>query len=541
MRSVLLLAGTLLLYGSLVFQLYGLQIKNGDYYAAKAEAQNKIAGFLNPIRGGIYFTDKNGNFSLAAINKEYPMIFAVPKEISDPLAVTEKLVLLLGVNRDTTLSALQKTNSEYKLLVRKASAEQVEMIQNAELKGVYVDEERLRYYPLDQLASQVIGFVAPSAEDSMLSGKYGIESQYNVLLAGQPGKVDGDTITRPQAGEDIHLTIDRTVQTKAEEILRATIERFHAIGGTVIVQDPNTGKILAMGNAPSFDPNHYKDYELKDFMNPAVQAIYEPGSIFKVVTMAIGLDSKKITPDTSFVDTGSVTLDGRTIKNWDLKAHGRVTMTNVIEQSINTGAVYAMQQIGKDRFYNYVKQFGFQSVSGIELPGEQAGSLGTLKTSFRDINFATASFGQGVAVTPLQLITAVSVLANGGQLMRPYILASTEPYAVRRVISEEAARQATEMMVSAVKKAEVAQIPHYRIAGKTGTAQIPDPKNGGYLESYIHTYVGFAPATHPKFIILFKVDRPQAPLAGATVVPAFRELAEFLLNYYNVPPDNLTN
>src|SRR3989344_1794610 len=274
-------------------------------------------------------------------------------------------------------------------------------------------------------------------------------------------------------------------------------------------------------------------------MNPAVQAIYEPGSIFKVITMAIGLDSKKITPDTTFVDTGSVTLDGRTIKNWDLKAHGRVTMTNVIEQSINTGAVYAMQQIGKDRFYNYVKQFGFQSLTGIALPGEQAGSLGTLKTSFQDINFATASFGQGVAVTPLQLITAVSALANGGQLMRPYILSNVEPQVVRRVISEEAARQVTEMMVSAVKKAEVAQIPHYRIAGKTGTAQIPDPKNGGYLESYIHTYVGFAPATQPKFVVLFKVDRPQAPLAGATVVPAFRELTEFLLNYYNVPPDNL--
>src|SRR3989344_2242912 len=331
MRSVLLLIGTLVLYGSLVFQLYGLQIKNGDYYATKAEAQNKVAGLLSPIRGGIYFTDKNGNASPAAINKEYPMIFAVPKDITDPFATTEKLVSLLGVDRDATIVALQKTNSQYKLLVRKATAEQVDTIQSADLRGIYVEEERLRFYPKGKLVSQVIGFVAPSAEDSVLSGKYGIEAQYDTLLAGQPGKVEGDTITRPQAGGDVILTIDSTVQAKAEAALHNTITRFNATGGTVIVQDRNTGKILAMGNAPAFDPNNYKNYELKDFMNPAVQAIYEPGSIFKVVTMAIGLDSKKITPDTTFVDTGSVTLDGRTIKNWDLKAHGRVTMTNVIE------------------------------------------------------------------------------------------------------------------------------------------------------------------------------------------------------------------
>jgi len=256
--------------------------------------------------------------------------------------------------------------------------------------------------------------------------------------------------------------------------------------------------------------------------------------------MAAGIDSEKITPETKYYDPGSITYNGYTIKNWDLKSHGWITMTETIEQSINTGAAFAERQTGHEKFYDYLLNFGFSDKTDISLPGELLGNLRNLTGNTREINFATASFGQGVSVTPVQLIGAISAIANGGNLMRPYFLDSEQPKIVRRVISEKAARQVSEMMVSAVNKAVIAHINGYNIAGKTGTAQVPDLINGGYTNQVINTYVGFAPAYNPKFAILFKLNRPKgAPLAGLTVVPAFREMAEFIINYYNIPPDNL--
>jgi cell division protein FtsI/penicillin-binding protein 2 len=214
-------------------------------------------------------------------------------------------------------------------------------------------------------------------------------------------------------------------------------------------------------------------------------------------------------------------------------------MTEVIEGSLNTGAAYAAQLIGKDIFYNYLIKFGFNQTTGIELPGEVTSDIKKLKSSSKDVDFATASFGQGLAVSPIAMINAFSAIANGGELMRPYISANKDPQIVRRVISEEASKEVIKMMVSAVDKAYVARIPGYYVAGKTGTAQIADLQRGGYLANdYNHTYIGFAPAYDPKFVILIKLNKPAgAPLAGTTVVPAFKELADFLLNYYNVSPD----
>lgn len=525
-RSSFLLIFFLFLYLSLIFNIYNLQIRKGDYYTARAASQSRLAGFLDSVRGAIYFTDRNSNLIPAVINKEYPVIYAVPKEISDPAAVAGKLASVLGLDQSKLLVSLSKPSDPFEPILKKAADSQVAAVRNENLSGVYVDQERFRFYPFGKLASQVLGFLAPTADNPVPEGKYGIEEKFNQALNGKDS-------------ENIVLTIDPNIQTRAEEILAGLISQFKAEGGTVIVQEPKTGKILALGNQPSFDPNNYGDYKLNVFMNPAVQSIYEPGSIFKVITMSAGIDSGKITPDTVFTDTGSVTLDGRTIKNWDKKAHGKVTMTEVIEQSINTGAVFAARKTGKDIFYKYVLDFGFSDLTGIELPGEVAGDLKVLKSSFRDINFATASFGQGVAITPIGLIGAVSAIANQGILMRPFIVSETKPQIVRQVISPESAKAVTGMMASAVKKAQIAQIPKYDIAGKTGTAQIPDLVRGGYQEQYIHTYVGFAPAYNPRFTILLKLNKPNVTLAGMTVVPAFRELAEFILNYYNVPPDHL--
>ncbi len=540
MRFAVLFSVFGLLYSSLIFNIYSLQVKKGMYYSARAESQNRLAGTLDAKRGGIFFTDRAGNKIPAAIQKEYSLIYAVPKEITDAASVAAQLALITGLDREKLKVQLSKPGDPYELIMKKTPPEKAEAILLAKLEGIHIGKDSFRFYPFSTLAAQVIGFLAPDAGDPVPSGKYGIELKFDSVLAGVDGQPGGDRLAEPESGRNVMLTIDSNIQSKAEDVLVSLVKKYDATGGTVIVQDPQTGKILAMGNYPSFDPNKYSENAvLSSFLNPALQSVYEPGSVFKVVTMAAGLDSHAITPDTSFVDAGSVTLDGHTIRNWDLKAHGKVTMTNVIEQSINTGTVFAEQRIGKDVFYKYLDAFGFNQPTGIELPGERAGNLKNLKSNPKDINYATASFGQGIAVTPLQLAGAVSAIANGGTLYKPFIIDGTDSHAIRRVISESAAAQVKAMMVSAVKKAAVAQIPNYLIGGKTGTAQIPDFQHGGYLEEYVHSYVGFAPASNPKFTIFIKVDRPHAPLAGATVVPAFRELAEYILNYYSIPPDNL--
>ena len=229
-------------------------------------------------------------------------------------------------------------------------------------------------------------------------------------------------------------------------------------------------------------------------------------------------------------------INNRTIKNWDEKAYGTVTMTEVIERSINIGAAQAERLVGHDTFLSYLERFGVEEKTGVSLPGEVTGSLASLRNEARDINFATASFGQGIAVTPIGLIRAIAAIANNGMLVQPHIIEGGAALP-RRIIAPETARAVTTMMASAVEKAGVANIHRYAVAGKTGTAQIPDLVRGGYKDAFIHSYVGFAPAVNPRFIALIKLDQPQATLAGTTVVPAFRELAEFLLNYYRVPPN----
>ena len=506
---------------------------------AKAASQTRSAGHLEPERGGIYFSDKNGNLVPAAIVKSYPVIFAVPKEIIDSESAAELLAGILDIKKDKLLSMLSQENSLYRLLVKKASNGQVSRVRELKLSGIYIDEENFRFYPFKTLASHVLGFVGPTAEDSDLRGRYGLESFYDDELGGKDGRFENGHVVAPVAGKDIYLSLDPNIETRAEEVLISLIQKYDAERGMVMVQEPKSGKILAMGAYPNFDPNDYSGNKVSDFLNPNMQSIFEPGSVMKIITMAGGLDSGKLAADTAFYDSGSLTLNGFTIKNWDKKAHGKITMTEVIEGSINTGAAYAEKLIGKDLFYNYLVKFGLGAKTGINFPGELNGSLDNLKKSSRDINFATASFGQGISLTPIQLINAISAIANGGVLMKPHLLKDEEPTVIRRVISEEAAREATKMMVSAVKKAAIAQIPKFDVAGKTGTAQIPDFKRGGYLtDDYIHTFVGFAPAYNPKFTILIRIDKPKGvSLAGLTVVPAFRELAEFILNYYNVPPD----
>jgi cell division protein FtsI/penicillin-binding protein 2 len=518
------------LFGLLGLNLYTLQIQKGEYYFSKVQARSEALAQLQMRRGQIFFTDRYENRITVGFNKDYPVIYGVPKEISDPRKTAEALSPVLDLSVEELAGYLDDPKSLFHMIAEKATPEQLDAVEKLDLTGIYQDTKQYRFYPFERLGSQTLGFVGLNKDTSEPKGLYGAEKQYNDAL--------GD-------GHDIELTIDRNLQAQAEEAIAKLVADHKAVGGNIIIEEPKTGKILAIADYPDFDPNNYKNYPIKDFINSATQLVYEPGSVFKPITMAAGIDAGILTPETTYTDKGYITLNGKKITNWDHKAYGaNTTMTTVIERSINTGAVFAQQKIGRKTFYEYLKSFGFGVKTGVDLPDEVTGSLANLeRKNAQDIDYATAAYGQGTSVTPLQMVNAFSVFANGGLLMRPYLNADSEPFVVRRVISEDTARKVVEMIRSAATKGGVATVPQFNIAGKTGTAFIPDLTRGGYLpDDFIHTFIGMAPASDPKFVILVKLDKPETEkeLAALTVVPAFRELATFTLNYLNVAPDNLT-
>ncbi len=315
------------LFLGLISKTYNLQISKGSYYSVKAESQNRLSGYLEALRGNIYFTDKNGNYFPAAINKEYAVIFAVPKEIyvageEGATLAAEQIASALGLDKEKIISGFLNPSNQYFELAKKATQEQVDAVNNLKIKGIYIDKKNFRFYPFQTIASQLLGFISSSEDSDVPSGRYGAELYFNDELSGTNGRLDGDRIIGPEQGRNINLTIDPTVQNRAETILSDLISRFGAESGSVIVQEPKTGKILAMGSIPSFDPNDYSQYKVANFLNPIVQSVYEPGSVFKVLTMAAGLDSHKLTPDTTYIDKGSIVVNGRTIRNWDAEEKG---------------------------------------------------------------------------------------------------------------------------------------------------------------------------------------------------------------------------
>ncbi len=526
-------------YAALLFHLYQVQLVKGDYYFARAASEAEASQGAIGERGAIYFTDQSGNELPAAIEKAFPIIYAVPSSIDDVQEAANTIAPILNMPVTTLENVFAKKDDSYELLVRKADPSIAAQVEAANIKGVYSDLEDDRYYPLSTVAAQVLGYVGPNADNSGESGHYGLEGFYNDYLEGVA--TSGPSIA---GGSDLQLTLDPNIQIEAEKVLDDLVTANGATGGSVIVADPQTGKILAMGGDPSFDPNNYGDSPIGNFLNTNVQAVYEPGSILKVITMAAGIDAGKITPDTTYDDKGFLKIGPATITNYDYTTHGPygpgTTMTEVIEHSINTGAIFAENQIGDGIFDSYLKKFGLDEKTGIDLPGEVAGNLRELTPKAPQINFDTAAYGQGISMTPIELLTAISAIANGGTLMRPYLNADLSPLPIRRVISTSTAAQVTQMMVSAVDKAQVANIEGYSLAGKTGSAFIPDLVHGGYTNNLIDSYIGFGPASNPRFIALIRLNTlPSTSLAAESVVPAFKELSQYIINYYNIPPDRI--
>ncbi|KKP98353.1 MAG: Peptidoglycan glycosyltransferase [Parcubacteria group bacterium GW2011_GWD2_38_12] len=545
----------------IIFRLFSLQIIDYKFYSIKAKNQHEFSRTLNPRRGSIFMKDRFGDVYPLAINKDYGAVYVIPNEITDKENTAEKLSQILNVDKEIILNRISKKDDPYEPIKSKISDEELAVIKNETITGVYLSTKESRFYPYEDAASNLVGFV--NAPDNEFIGQYGLEKFYDEELAGKKGRLIaekgiGDAIIftgerdyEPMIdGTDLILTLDPNVQFKAEEILKNAAEKWQAERGSVIISDPKTGAIKAMANWPSFDLNEYsKVKDINIFLNPAVQNIFEPGSVIKTITMATGLDIGVVSPDTKYIDEGFVKIGGYKIMNFDNLAHGEKTMREVLELSLNTGVVFVQKKIPKPVFKNYFEKFGFSEKTGIDLPGEVTGNILNLNTN-RDINYATASFGQGIAITPVQLIVAIGALANQGKIMKPFVVdefklpdgktIKTQPQEIRQVISSNTAAKIASIMTDVVKNGfdKRAGVEGYMVAGKTGTAQIPDGK-GGYSDEFIHSFVGFAPAFDARFAVLIKLEKPKGNrFASNTLSSFFGELMNYLVSYYEIPPDN---
>ncbi len=551
---------------AIILRLFMLQVVDASYYDALAKGQYTLYQDLFPQRGDILVQDlQDGTTYAAATNVQMGFVFADPRHVKDvhAEAVTLGGLLVFSPEEIATLETkLDKKDDPYEPIKRRVPEAILEQIDAADLAGISYVREDVRTYPETGLGGQVLGFVGGN-DDGSFSGKYGIEGTFDKALAGTAGFIrserdvagrfiaSGDRAFEPAVdGSHVVLTIDRTIQFEACEKLKAAVIKYEADGGSIVVLDPKTGAVLAMCGDPDFDPNSYNVVkDINVFQNPAIFNAYEPGSIFKPVTMAAALDAGVLTPATTFVDTGSVVVDEYTIKNADDKVYGEQTMTSVLENSINTGAIFAMEQMGKETFEKYVEAFGFGTYTGIELSGESAANVSSLKEAAKSYA-ATASFGQGITVTPLQVASAFAAMANDGKLMQPYVVSEvrspdgtvkkTTPHEVRQVISDHSARLISAMLISVVENGhgKKAAVPGYYIAGKTGTAQIPRADGLGYqTDATVGSFAGYGPVGDARFAMVVRLDHPRAVrYAESSAAPVFGQLAEFLLRYFEVPP-----
>lgn len=545
-RINLISAFFLLFLAVILSRLIYLQIISYQYWRALAKGQQKIFVTLQGKRGEIFFQDKTP----LAVNRNFYLVYAAPNEIKKPEETADSLSQILNLDKNLILEKI-KEDSFYEVIKRKISEKEISDLKNLNLPGIYLGQNAGRFYPYENLVSKVSGFVGGDGE-----GQYGIEGYYEDILKGKeeffekekgPGGYLINSDKSIVKGTDIVLTINYDIQFLAEKLLEKAKEDLNIEEGEIIVISPNSGKILALANFPNYNPNQYSEVEdLGIFQNSASQKLFEPGSVFKPITMAAALDQEKITPQTTYVDEGKVKIGGYTIYNYDERVWGQRTMTEVLEKSINTGAVFAERQIDHQIFLDYIEKFGFFEPTGIDLQGEVFSTNSNLKKGY-EVNFATASFGQGIEITSMQLVRAFSVIANGGRLIKPYLVESLTENSTNNkekpIISQKTVSQLTAMMVSVIENGfgKAARIPGYYIAGKTGTAQISwsalRVDKTGYSEETIQSFVGFAPAFDPQFLILIKLKNPETKTAEYSAVPIFKELAKYIIDLWQIPPD----
>lgn len=547
----------------IIIRLFSLQVLQHSFYAVMASERQEVYKNLIAERGSIYVREKDQLYPLVT-NREYYLVFAEPSKIESPNKVVDSITPILGLEEaewKELLPKLAKKDDPYEPIKRKVTKTQVDQIKALDLAGIGFSPETYRYYPEAGIGGHIFGFV--STKDDKAVGQYGLEGYFNEELSGKSGLIKSmkdalgsliaigpRSVQQAEDGTDLVLTIDRNIQFTACQKLKEFYDWYQAESGTVVIANPKTGAILAMCSFPDFDPQNYNEVEnINYFNNPAVFSAYEPGSVFKTITMSAALNEGKVTPETTYEDTGELKVGPYTIRNFDNKAYGVQTMTQALAQSLNLGLAFAAEQIGAPAFTRYVKNFGFGKNTGIELDTEMPGDIKNLDRT-GDVYYLTASYGHGLTVTPIQLVAAYGAIANKGLLMKPYIVAekidnkdkikTTQPESVRQVIDQKTAAIITGMLTEVVESSydKKARVPNHYLAAKTGTALIP-ASGGGYSNQTIHTIVGFGPVTDPAFVILIKMDKiKRGPaFASDSVGPLFSRIAEYLLNYYQIPPD----
>ena len=542
-------------------RLYYLQLISGSAFRQKADRQYIAPSKGTFNRGTIFFQDKDGNKISAATLRSGFFLTINPTLIVDPEETYQKINAAIPIDHDTFIAKATKKGDSYEEILHRISDDQAAPLLNQKIAGVQLYKEYWRFYPSGAQAGQTLGFVAFKGND--LIGRYGLESQYQETLQRSSEDLyvnpfaqffsDVKNVATSKQEGDVVTTIEPTVQQFLEDQLQKTTKKWNSTMTGGIIINPMNGEIYALGAYPSFDPNNFgSEKDVSIYSNPLIENAYEMGSIVKPLTMAAGIDAGVISTSSTYTDTGSITVDGRKISNYDGKARGpHTSMQTILNDSLNVGAAYVESKLGNNLFSQYFYNYGFGSRTGIDLPNETPGLVSNLKSP-RNVEHTTASFGQGIALSPIAITRALSVLANGGTLINPHVVSEIEytdglhtntPIVDgKRVISQKTSDQITGMLINVVDEALLkgaVKIDNYTIAAKTGTAQMSKENGGGYYtDRYLHSFFGYFPAHNPKFLIfLYTVYPKGVDYASHTLTEPFITTTKFLISYYQLQPD----
>lgn len=562
-RIVFLRSLTIFIAILIGFKLFTQSILNHKIILASARNQQLTQENVEPKRGTIYATSvsTDGTYPIAITDEEYSILL-VPRNIKDKKLVAQKMADILGLDADDIYGKINNTKVYIPPIARRIDKIKANEILKLNYAGVVVKPGYSRYYPEGTLASQILGFV-----DFDGIGRYGLEGYYNDVLKGLGGRIKAETDSlgrlisfvgnntnsSAQDGDTLVLSIDQNVQYMVQQKLDDAIKKYQALSGEIAIVDVKTGGVIAMASSPNFDPNKFnevKSEDINNFSNPIISSIFEPGSIMKPIVIAAGIDSGKLDPNLEGDYAASIKVQGFTINTATFKSFGHENVTQALENSDNVALVTYSNLMGNDTMYDYFKKIGFGTKTGVDSDGETTGRL-IPANKWSDILRATSSFGQGIALTPLQMLMAYQAIGNNGELVQPHIVSqiirpdgsehNIGTKDVRQVFKKSTTDIMKKMLISVVTNGEGrrAGVPGYLIGGKTGTAQIADPVNGGYLKGD-HTstgsFAGLVPGDNPRFAMIVKLDQPQTvKFAESSAAPTFSEVAKFLLQYYQIP------